>query len=342
MLVLNSDGSFASVQTWGGTDREGVEAVGTDSANNIYMTGYFFGTVDFNPGPDVAEKTSAGGSDVFVCNYSPAGEFQWVQAFGGAQDDWALGLCMETNGMCYVAGYFQDTVDFNPGPGTDNHTSNGDLDAFVSKFSKQGGFQWARTWGGTGTDQGKGAGVDGCYNLCVTGEYSGTVDFDPGPATDNHSAQGLGTDAYLTFFDSNTGSFRWTRTWGSTDTDDVGEEICVQSMGPVFSLLFVTGSFNGTVDFDPGEGTAEHTAVGLSDVFVSAFESFGAFMWASTWGGDGEDVGTAIGTDDARYLRVGGYFTSTIDLDPSPGEEFFTSEGGYDVFVSKLATDGWW
>jgi len=343
LLVLNSDGSFNSVLTWGGTGYEGGESVDYDNPGNTYVAGNFSGTVDFDPGAGVTEMTSVGASDVFLCKYNPAGAFQWVKTFGGPQADWLFDLCIErSSGECFLVGYFQDTVDFNPGPPTDNHTSNGDWDVFACKLNKEGGFQWAATWGGTGRDQAKAAGVDGCYNLSVVGGFEDTVDFDPGSGTDDHSAQGLYTDVFLSLLDSSTGAFRWAKTWGAVDAGDTAEEVCIQSMGPVFSLVFVTGSFFGTVDFDPGLDSAEKTSAGLSDVFTSAFESFGAFMWVSTWGGDDEDSGTAIGTDMARYLRVGGHFSSTMDLDPSPGEEFFTSEGGYDLFVSKLATDGWW
>jgi len=343
LLVLNSSGGFSSVLSWGGTNWEGGEAVGADNTDNFYVAGYFYGTVDFDPGAGVAEKTAAGGSDVFLSKFSSAGVFQWVEAFGGAQNDWPLDLVVDKNGACFLVGFFQETVDFDPGAGTDEHTSNGDWDAFMCKFDSSGAFQFAATWGGTGKDQAKGVGVDQAGNICVTGGFSGTADFDPGSGTDNHSAQGLYTDVFLSFFNS-AGEYQWAKTWGATDAGDMGEDVAIQSQGPAFSIMYVTGSFFGAVDFDPGPDSTERTSAGESDVFVSTLESVGgAFKWVSTWGGDGADTGMGIAVDVARYLRVGGHFTSTVDLDPSPGVADFTSQGSYDLFLSKLAgDDGLW
>jgi hypothetical protein len=95
-------------------------------------------------------------------------------------------------------------VDFDPGPGEDNHTSNGSpsWDAFLSKFDPNGNFVWARTWGGSDNwdgDEGYGVAADGSGNAFVTGYFNETVDFDPGPGVDNHTSNG-GWDVFLSKF----------------------------------------------------------------------------------------------------------------------------------------------
>jgi hypothetical protein len=44
---------------------------------------------------------------------------------------------------------YTSTVDFDPGSGVDNHTSNGNWDVFLCKFDGEGNFTWAKSMGGT-------------------------------------------------------------------------------------------------------------------------------------------------------------------------------------------------
>ncbi|HWV30382.1 MAG TPA: hypothetical protein VN038_12035, partial [Dyadobacter sp.] len=43
-----------------------AHGVDTDASKNVYVTGVFQGTVDFNPGPGVFNLTSAGSHDMYV------------------------------------------------------------------------------------------------------------------------------------------------------------------------------------------------------------------------------------------------------------------------------------
>jgi hypothetical protein len=102
-----------------------------------------------------------------------------------------------------MTGFFCRTSDFDPGTGVDSHgSSNGSADIFLSKFDSLGNFRWARTWGGSADDFGRGAAVDGSGNVFVTGYFRGTVDFDPGTGVDNRTSSGT-WDSFLSKFDSN-------------------------------------------------------------------------------------------------------------------------------------------
>ena len=96
-------------------------------------------------------------------------------------------------------GYFEGTVDFDPGIGVDWHTSNWIRDIFLSKFDSTGTFLWAKTWGGTIEDEGWDVAVDGLNNVYVTGFFGSTVDFDPGSGEDNHTSNGY-NDVFLSKF----------------------------------------------------------------------------------------------------------------------------------------------
>ena len=77
----------------GSTGSDAGIAVATDPSGNVYVTGSFEGTVDFDPGHSTPGDTltSAGDSDIYVARYSPAGALTWVARIGsgGPADDGA-------------------------------------------------------------------------------------------------------------------------------------------------------------------------------------------------------------------------------------------------------------
>jgi beta-xylosidase len=69
VLKLNSSGTFQWVNTYGGTSADVGEGIAVDSSGNIYITGYFYETVDFGGG----NVASAGGADIFVLKLNSSG-----------------------------------------------------------------------------------------------------------------------------------------------------------------------------------------------------------------------------------------------------------------------------
>ncbi|MCH8890811.1 MAG: hypothetical protein IH827_07025, partial [Myxococcales bacterium] len=94
-----------------------------DAAGNVYTTGFFLGTADFDPGPGTFNLTSAGSVDVFVQKLDTAGNPVWAVGMGGTGTDQGLGVAVDGAGNVYTSGFFQGTADFDPGPGTFNLTS---------------------------------------------------------------------------------------------------------------------------------------------------------------------------------------------------------------------------
>ncbi|MCH2420088.1 MAG: hypothetical protein MK181_09770, partial [Acidimicrobiales bacterium] len=71
--------------------------------------------------------------------------------------------------------------------------------------------------------------------------------------------------------------------------------MAVDSSGNVYTA----GSFSGTVDFDPGAGTANLSSNGSEDVFVSKLDSSGNYVWAKNFGVPGPDYGGSAAEDAA-------------------------------------------
>ena len=119
--------------------------ISVDAAGNVYTTGFFSRTVDFDPGAETANLTSAGAADIFVSKLDNAGNFVWARNMGGTSGDFdvGLGVIVDAAGNVYTTGYFNGTADFDPGAGTANLTSAGGADIFISKLDNAGNFVWA-------------------------------------------------------------------------------------------------------------------------------------------------------------------------------------------------------
>lgn len=149
-----------------------------DSSNNIYITGYLKGSIDFGSGSTV---TGSGSSDIFIAKYSPDGEYRWANRLGGTTFDGAVAICTDSLANVYVTGHFAGTVDFGDG----NVTSNGSNDFVIAKFSTDGVYRWARTLGTAGSDVGRSVCADTSGNIYVLGDFNGTLNFGDGDVEGN-------------------------------------------------------------------------------------------------------------------------------------------------------------
>lgn len=331
---------FGWAKTWGGILGESGYAVAAGSTGNIYVAGSYKETVDFDPGLGVESRTSKLNAlgypspDVFLSCFDSTGIFQWVRVWGGNAGETGFEIEIDDAGNIYVAGFFMSTVDFDPGPGSDSKTAMGMGDIYLSKFDSSGDFLWVETWGGPLSDTGYSIALDGSGGVYVSGNFEGSVDFDPGGGTDTHNSNGSG-DIYLVKFDSS-GAFQWAKTWGGSDPDS-GSSVAIDSS----SQVYVTGYFGGSVDFDPSPGgTTLLTSKGGSDVFLSVFDTSGSFLKAYTWGGQEDDFGNGIAMDGSDNVFVAGSFRFWADLDPTEGSNVHISEGAGDAFLIQLNSSG--
>ncbi len=335
-------GDFVWVNAVGSTGSDLATDVTTDSAGNVYTTGTFSGTVDFDPGSGVANLTSPSGPGMFVTKVNSNGVLIWARSmlngtgFGGASPE---SIAVDSAGNVHTTGLLQGTVDFDPGVGVTNIASTLDYDAFVSKLDSAGNFVWAKSVGGSGpsvqTDRGTGIAVDSSGNVYTVGLFSGTADFDPGSGTTQLVSAGT-SDVFVWKLNS-AGIFQWARRMGGGG-NDVSSGIAVDASGNVHT----TGYFYGTADFDPGAGVSELTTNSILevDVFVSKLNSNGAYLWARQLGGNGSDTGTSIAVDALGNVYTAGDFNGTADFDPGVGVTNLTSAGADDGFVSKLDSNG--
>lgn len=329
LTSFDTDGNFNWAVTWGGTGYDSGKSVIEDAAGNIYVGGIFEDTVDFNPGAGVENSTSNGFTDCFVCMFDAAGNFLWVGTWGDTQMDNVYSVQVDTSDSVYVVGGFQGTADFDPGSGTENLTSQGLYDCFLSKLNPSGIFQWALAWGGTANDFCHDLILNGTDDIWCAGEFRDTVDFDPGAGVDTFGSNGNG-DAFLVMFDS-TGTYQWVQTFGGLELD-AAHWVELDTSGNIY----VSGWFRDIVDFDPSASSEQRTSAGQTDAFISMFDSTGVFQWVLAWGGIGVDKCSALDVNSAGEIYATGNFTDTIDLDPSAASASYTAVDSGDFYISKF------
>ena len=327
-IVTAADGSTeeysVTVRTWvktlGNSSSDEANSICTDPEGNVYVTGFFQGTLNFGRG----NMTNKGYEDVFIVKYDKNGNCLWSRSIGGSGSDRGKFIYRDKAGNIYVTGFFESTVIFGIGAGSRTVTSNGRYDAFVVKYTANGVYQWVKTFGGTSMDFGSSICTDSSGNIYITGNFASTVDFGSGSVTTRG-----GYDVFVIKYAADAdGTFQWVKTFGAND-DDWGTSICMDSS----DNLFFTGCFQGTVNFGGGNVTSQ----GFEDVFVVKYtaNTSDTYQWVKILGGTNYDRGTSVCTDISGNLYVTGEFIDTVNF----GNESVTSKGWSDTFVVKYAND---
>lgn len=324
-------------KSFGSNGTDCSNSITLDDYGNIYTTGLFEGTVDFDPGTGTTFLTENGGYDVFVLKMDPLGDLLWVKSFGSFQQDQGISIAVDVLGNVYTIGFFHGAVDFDPGLGITQLISVADFDIFVQKMDADGNFLWAKSFGGTSPlDIGQSISVDIAGNVYSTGYFSETVDFDPGLGTAYLTSAG-DADCFVQKMDTD-GNFLWAKTFGGSGEDE-GRSITVDDLGNVYT----TGGFSGTVDFDNSAETVNLTSQGNKDVFVLKLDTSGNILWAKSFGGGSiiPDIGRSIKLDASGNVFTIGDAAGTIDFDPGPETNLYSSlSSGSDIFVHKMDASG--
>ena len=330
---FSSDGIWQWTNTFGGTGNDDVTCVQIDVDGGVLVSGSFFSKVDFDPGPGKETRQSAGYTDAYVNRFDPNGNFTWVITWGGSSIDSANRLAVNSQGRINVAGSFAGIVDFDPGDGIDTHTST-NVDVFLIQFDYEGNYLWGYNWGSFDSINTTAIAVDSSNLILVLGQFETTVDFDPNEPVDNHTSNG-GFDIYLVKYTSQ-GEYLETVTWGGAE-NEIANDVYV----PATDFAFITGSFNGSVDFDPGDGTSFRTAGSSeSDAYLSVLDDHSDFVLVRSWGGLGGDAGNGIWVAPNGNIFVVGTFSDTSDFDPTGGTDYRISNGETDAFMARFDSDG--
>jgi hypothetical protein len=333
---LDASGNFVWAKQIGGLYNDLAYAIALDGAGNVYATGSFMGTVDFDPGSGVANLDGVFGL-AFVLKLNTDGKYVWAKNFSSGSSK-GYSIATDASNNVYTIGRFVGTVDFDPGSSTTELTSPGvgTGQIYISKLDASGNFVWAKQMGGEYDDYGLSIVLDQEANVYTTGHFSDVADFDPGVGVSNLTTLPGMNEIFISKLNSK-GEFVWAKQMGGTGHDR-GHAITLDASGNIIT----TGFFNGTADFDPGTGVASQVAIGGKHIFISKLDASGNYIWVKHIG-TATSVsyeGNAVAADAAGNIYVTGYFNANTDFDPGAGTAFSNSNGNDDIFILKLNASG--
>lgn len=299
-------------------------ALDIDASNNIIVGG------------DLSQNNRDG----FVNKYDANGVLLWSIIIGGSNKDVVYGVKTDAQKSVYVTGYFENTVDFDPGAGTYTLTSSGGRDIFLAKYDSSGAFRWAFKMGGPLSvayeEGGRDIAISG-PNVYLTGNFEGTSDFNPGASVNNLTSNGS-LDMFVAKYDT-TGSYLWAISMGSNNKHDYSYGIDIDAAENVY----ITGGFEETVDFDPSAGTytLSSASVNAQDIFVAKYNQAAAFQWAFQVGGNTavDDHAFDIDVTPAGDIFICGEVWGPADFDPSPAINLITPSNDQ-IFFARYSSSG--
>ena len=277
---------------------------------------------------------------------------QFIFQLGDIYEDAVRDIVLDNSGDVYITGTFQGSVDMDTGTGVEMLSSAGDpnladnTDIFLAKYLASGEFVWAISIGGTEPDVVYDLELDPSGFLYITGFFGGSMDVNPSPDELNLDA-GTGRDAFIASYSISDGGFNWARALGSPEILPVdpenpkyetGTDLDVDAAGNVY----LTGVFDGIIDFDRSNGSPFDSFVSVNDstnkpsqdVFVVSYGPTGTYRWGFALGGPGEDRGQALLLDGNGNFALAGVFSDSCDMNPSGQTEFIYSSGETDVFLA--------
>lgn len=319
-------------------------SIQTDECGNVYTSGTFQGTVDFDLSSDDEIHTYGGLQESFFTTKTDAlGNHIWTKSVQAPFRARALDMVLDINNNVINVGDFyilssmpNPEIDFDPGPGEALRTLEGSTflrkGGYIQKLDEDGNFEWVAILGenGSGTEA-HSVSSDNRGNIYVTGQTGGG-DFDPG-----NSEFILEGGAFVVKLSAQ-GELDWAYNIASPIGAIVKSRgIDVDSDGNVAISGFISSSSPTEIDY--GNGITTTTIKGF-DVFVVKLNNLGNPLWARMFGDTDSEYSFDLAVDSNGNIYHSGAFRQTVDLDPTATTDERTSNGGFDFFIQKLDKDG--
>ncbi len=310
--------------------------ISTLSDGTSISVGYFQGTATFGPGEtnQTILVANAGNRDAFIAKYNTDGTLAWARKAGGTDIDDSTGVSMLNDGSSIIIGAFYGNITLGQGEANQTILTNTtDIDGFIAKYNTNGTLAWARKVGGIGWDGPIAVRTLPNTDSLIIGNLQGTATFGPGETNQTILSSSGGSDIFIAKYSDN-GSLIWAKKAGGLN-DDSSFDI----MRNIDGSSIITGQFNGTATFGPGETNQTIlTSSGSDDVFIAKYNTDGTLAWARRAGGMGSDRGIAIGKVLGGFVIAGDFNsfatfgiggTNQISLTPTSNRDMYIARYNY-------------
>jgi hypothetical protein len=328
----------------GSSDSEYTRAVAVDTAGNIFISGYTYGSLG---------GINAGKADAFLTKFSPSGNALWSAQIGTITQDLSHSVAVDAAGNAYISGWTSGslggptwtkanafvtkfdpsgielwttqistpTLDYSNSVAVDalgntyisGYTEGslggnnlGGWDAFLTKVDPSGTPLWTKQIGTASDDRSWSVAVDKAGNSYISGDTNGSLEGTNAGAY----------DAFLIKFDPS-GTELWTRQIGSSGNDP-SQSVAVDATGNVFISGFTSGNLGGP-------------SAGSEDAYLTKFDPSGNELWSAQIGSLAADRSYSVAVDGMGNAYIGGY---------SHGDLAGPSAGYDDAFLAKFSPLG--
>ncbi len=331
-------GALVWVKQIGGTDDDYAVNLAIDPSGNLYVGGAFRGTVDFDPGTGTQNLTSLGLRDAFLLKLDSNGDFVYVKQFGGTDSDNISSLAVDANANVYLSIYFRNSMDSDPGAGTQTLTNVGGGGALI-KLDASGNFSWSHPLA-TG---------DGAPKLTANANgdvYFGYIHFD-GSIVDLDRSASTQTPADASAY----GQGYWVTKWNSAGTFQWTKTIAAKGFSnPVLHVLgngnlVLASYFRDSIDLDPNAATvlATNTFSPIQNTgFIMQLSEAGNFVWGQTLAAQNANSSSGfsfMSHDFDNNIYLAGDYIDAVDFDGSANNALDTTTARQ-PFVLKLDDAG--
>jgi len=311
----------------------------TNSTGDLIIVGYFSGTIDFDPSSATMNLTASGTSDdLFIAKYLNTGTLAWAKKIGGASSESIYDVTIDNNNNIVISGNVKGIVDVNPSTTVSNIGSAGVTTTFIAKYTNLGNFTWVKTFNSNINFYHLSCDKSG--RVIATGKHKGTADFNPSPSTNNSLTASTNSDDIFIASYNSSGTYSWAKTFGNNNSvEEFVNDIFVDANNDIY----VTGEFNGPVDFDPSSSSYYLTSTGgTPDVFFNKFKADGTFQFAKAITGVGKVHSKGIVVDKTGNIILAGTFDYEADFDPTTSVKKLSSNTAstYDVFIAQYSFTG--
>lgn len=254
---------------------------------------------------------------------------EYVKTLGGIDTDAVYDMATDSEGNIVMTGFFKNALDFDPGPGLFEMTSEGGDDIFILKLNPDGEFIWAKQIGAPFDQMATSLSIDPLNNIVIGGSFYGTVDFDPGAGTAELTSVSL--DAFVCKLDFD-GNYVYARNLSESISSDETFSVAADLAGNVYAV----GRFTYNL------GTSGVSSNGQNDIFIVKMNAAGSTLWAHGFGEAWDDYGFDVTVDNTgNTVFLTGFFRRTVDFDPGANiAELVSDSNSPDAFVLRLDADG--